>query len=77
LIGVLGEVSKDDHDLILHIETNVAVITKVLALRDDESVTGEDDGTAHFSVVGEGECLHVFGGDEGLRCGTWRRERHR
>ena len=55
LIRVLGEVTKHEDDPILDVEAGVAVVAEILPVRHDNAVAGEDEGTVHVAVVGEGK----------------------
>ena len=55
LIGVFREIAEHDDDLVLDVEALVAVVAEVLGVGDDQAVTGEHHGAAHFDPLSEND----------------------
>ena len=70
LIGVFWKVAQHEHDLVFHVEADVAVVAEILRFGHDEAISGEHDRTGDIGVVGERQRLHVRGRDEGPRLGA-------
>ncbi len=53
LVGVFGEVAKDDDDLVLDVESGITVVAEVLRVGHHQAIAGEHHGAARFGRVGE------------------------
>src|SRR6185436_7055051 len=60
LIGILGEVSEDDDDLVLDVETLIAVVAEVLRVGDDETIAREHDIAGDRSAIRERQRQHTI-----------------
>jgi hypothetical protein len=59
-IGILGGVAQNDDDLVLHIETGIAVVEGLLSRRHHDPIAGKDDQAGHRPGVGERERLDLL-----------------
>ncbi len=75
LVGVFGEVAKDDDDLVLDVEPGVAVVAEVLRLGHHQAVAGEHHGAARFGRVGERQRQREAGAANVFGRATRRRDR--
>ena len=75
LVGVFGEVAKDDHDLVLDVEPGITVVAEVLRVGHHEAVAGEHHGAARFGRVRERQRQRVGWSGKCLRPATGRRDR--
>ena len=60
--SILWKIAEYEHELVFDIETEITVITEVLALGDGDAVSGEDDRTFNLASLREREPAKRLGG---------------